>query len=80
MRSSTNDLIDFSQGYSSPTMVYSRFLVQGYLLKEFREKKVYHLRTNNKRWFVLDHTAMKMRIHKSSDLHSQFKTVKYAEI
>ena len=33
-----------------------------------------------KRYFVLDHNAKKMRIHKTNDPHSEYKLLDYSEI
>ena len=73
-------MLSFSSSYISPTFSYQRFTVQGFLKKKAKDQKFFQKGAIYKRYFVLDHSASKMRIHQSNDPRSSYKIVKYSEI
>jgi hypothetical protein len=70
----------FNEPYTSTTMNYQRLYVQGFLKKEAHEKKLFQAKTYYKRYFVLDHKMQAFRIHKTNNIHSEFKAFTYSDI
>ena len=75
-----HDDVQYNCTYLSPTMSYQRYAVQGFLKKDAKETKLFQRKSIYKRYFVLDHNAKKMRIHKTNDPMSEYKLYNYQDI
>ena len=61
-------------------MSYQHISVQGFLKKFVKSIKLFQKSLYYKRYFVLDHTARKMRVHQTNDPHSEYKLFEYKDI